>query len=77
MGKVIHRDLCKKSKFDHTTKWHMHKQKPIHKNEMYKIFRGFTLRRREIALIKKRRKLAHERTLQCQQTTERKSKIAK
>ena len=31
-GKVIHWELCKKLKFDHANKWHMHKQKSILEN---------------------------------------------
>ena len=29
VGKVIHRELCKKLKFDHTTKWCMHKPEAV------------------------------------------------
>ena len=37
MGKVIHWELCKKFKSDHTTKWYKHKQAPFLENEMHKI----------------------------------------
>ena len=26
VGKVIHREMCKKLKFDHINKWYMHEQ---------------------------------------------------
>ena len=35
---VIHLELCKKLKLDHTTKWYMHKPESILANERYKIF---------------------------------------
>ena len=39
--KVIHWELCKKLKFDHTTKWYMHKPESIQKNETHKILWDF------------------------------------
>ena len=29
VGKVIHREMCKKFKFDHTNKWYMHNPAPV------------------------------------------------
>ena len=29
VGKVIHWELCKKFKFEHTTEWYIHKPEPI------------------------------------------------
>ena len=37
VGKVIHWESCKKLKFDHTTKWHMHKPESVLENKMHKI----------------------------------------
>ena len=37
VGKVIHMELCKKLKVDHTTKWYMHKQESVLENETHKI----------------------------------------
>ena len=37
VGKVISRDLHKKLKFEHTTKWYMDKPKSILENETHKI----------------------------------------
>ena len=34
--KLIHCELCKKLKFDHTNKWYMHKLEYVSENEMYK-----------------------------------------
>ena len=62
MEKVIHWELCKKMKFDWTTKWYMHKQKFILENETYKILRDFEMqtdhlaRRPDLVMINKRRK---------------------
>ena len=36
-GKVIQRELCKKWKFDHTTKWYMHQPESFQENKMHKI----------------------------------------
>ena len=35
--KVIHCELCKMLKFNHTTKWSMHNQKSIQDNQTHKI----------------------------------------
>ena len=43
MGKVIHRELCKKFKFDHTNKWCMHNQETILENETHKILWDFEI----------------------------------
>ena len=29
VGKVVHWEMCKKFKFDHTNKWYMHKPEPV------------------------------------------------
>ena len=37
LGKVIHSEICKKFKFDHTNKWYMHNPAPVLKNNTYKL----------------------------------------
>ena len=37
VGKVIHRELCKKSKFDYTTKWYMHNAESVVEFETHKF----------------------------------------
>ena len=37
VGKVIHWELCKKLKFDHTNKWYMHNPESVLENEMDKF----------------------------------------
>ena len=37
VGKVIHRELCKKLKVDHSKKWNMHNLESILENEMHKL----------------------------------------
>ena len=32
-GKVIHWEMCKKFKFNHTNKWYMHNQAAVLKND--------------------------------------------
>ena len=43
-GKVIHWELCKKLKFDFITKWYMHKQEYVLKNETHRILLDFELK---------------------------------
>ena len=38
VGKVIHRELCKRLKFDYAVKWYMHKPESVLENETHKIF---------------------------------------
>ena len=40
---VIHRELCKKFKFDHTTKWYMHNPESIVENETHKFLLDFEI----------------------------------
>ena len=37
MGKVIHWELCKKLKFDHTNKWYMHYPVSVLENNTHKL----------------------------------------
>ena len=37
VSKVIHRKLCKKFKFEHTTKWYMHNSASVLENETHKL----------------------------------------
>ena len=37
VGKVIHWEMCKKFKFDHTNKWYMHNPVPVRENDMHKL----------------------------------------
>ena len=37
VGKVIHREFCKKLKFDHTNKWFMHNPESVLENETHKV----------------------------------------
>ena len=41
MGKVSYWELCKKLKFNHTTKWYLHKPESVKENEIYKKFLRF------------------------------------
>ena len=41
--KVIHWELCKKYKFDHTNKWYMHNPESVLKNETLKILWDFEI----------------------------------
>ena len=37
VGKVIHWEMCKKFKFNHTNKWYMHKPAPVLENATHKL----------------------------------------
>ena len=43
MGKVIHWELCKKFKFDHTNKRYTYNPEFVLENLTYKIFRNFEI----------------------------------
>ena len=43
MGKVIHWELCKKFKFDHMNKWHMHNPASVLENETCKLLWDFDI----------------------------------
>ena len=40
---LIHRELCKKLKLDHTNKWYMHKPESVVDNETNKILWDFEI----------------------------------
>ena len=43
MDKVIHRELCKKLKFDHANRWFMQNPESVLKNEMHKVLWHFEI----------------------------------
>ena len=43
VGKVIHWELCKKLKFDHTNKWYMHNPSSVLKNDTHKLLWDFEI----------------------------------
>ena len=61
---MIHWELCKKLKFDHTTKQYMQKPESVLENEMQKIFWDFemqtdhliSVRRSDLVISKKEKK---------------------
>ena len=42
-AKVIHWDICKKFKFDHTNKWYMHNPAPLLENDTHKLLCDFDI----------------------------------
>ena len=66
MGKMIHWELCKKFKFNHTIKWYMYKPESVLLNKMHKILSDFEIqmdhlilaRRPDLVLINKKKELA-------------------
>ena len=41
VGEVIHWEMCKKFKFDHTNKWYMHNPATVLENDTYKLLWDF------------------------------------
>ena len=64
VGKVIHWEMCKKFKFDHTNKWYMHNPAPVLENDTHKRQWNFNIqtdhlipaRRPYLIIIKKKKK---------------------
>ena len=63
VGKVIHWELCKKLKFDHSNKWYMHNPESVLENETHELFWDFEIqtdhqisaRRPELIVINKKK----------------------
>ena len=68
VGKVIHLELCKKFKFDHTNKWYIHKLAAVLENDTHKLLWDFDIqtdhlisaRRPDLIIIKKKKKKKRE-----------------
>ena len=64
VGKLIHWELCKGLKFNHTNKWCMRKPESVLENEIFKILWDFGIqtdhsiwaRRPDLVLINKKKK---------------------
>ena len=80
VGKVIHREMCKKFKFNHTNKWYLHSPAPVLENNTYKLLSDFeihtdhliSVRRPDLVIINnnKKRELAKSSTLLSRLTSE-------
>ena len=40
---MIHREMCKKSKFDHTNKWYKHNPASVLENDTHKLLWDFNI----------------------------------
>ena len=78
VGKVIHWEMCKKFKFDHTKKWYMHNPVAVLENDTQKLLWDFdkqtdhqiSTRRPDLVAIDKKRELGKLTTLLSRLTTE-------
>ena len=69
VGKVIHREMCKKLKFDHANKWYRHNPALVLENDTYKLQWDFDIqtdhlisaRRPGLKIINKKEKLQNYR----------------
>ena len=65
VGKVIHWEMYKKSKFDHTNKWYMHNPAPVLENDTHKLLWDFNIktdhlipaRRPDLIIINKKKRI--------------------
>ena len=78
VGKVIHREMCRKFQFDHTNKWYMHNPVPVLENDSHKLLWDFNIqtvpliptRRPDLIIINKIRESAKLYTLISPRPTE-------
>ena len=64
LGKLIHWEMCKKFRFDHTKKWYMHNPSPVLENDTPKFLWDFNIqaghlipaRRPDLIIIDKKKK---------------------
>ena len=64
VGKVIHWEMCRKFKFDHTNKWYMHSPVPVLENNTYGLLWDFDIqmdhlisaRRPDLIIINKKQR---------------------
>ena len=69
VGKVIHWEMCKKLKFDHTNKWYMHNPAPVLENNTHKLLWDFDIHtdhrisatRPDLIIINKKKKKKKEK----------------
>ena len=69
VGKVIHWEMCKKFKFDHTDEWYLHNPAPVQENATHKLWWDFTIqtdhliptRRPDLIIITKKENLQNSR----------------
>ena len=71
VGKVIHREIRKKLKFDHTNKWYMHNPAPVLENNTHKLLWDIDVQTdhrisaRKPDLIKSTKKTKNEKLQNC------------
>ena len=72
MGKVIHREMDKKFRFDHSNKWHMHNPAAVLENDTHKLLWDFdeqtdhliSARRPDLIVKRKKKKKKKKENLQ-------------
>ena len=65
VNKVIHWEMCKKFKFDHTNKWYMHNPASVLENDTHKLLWDFDIhtdhlisaRRPDLIIINKKKRI--------------------
>ena len=53
VGKVIHWEMCKKFKFDHTNKWYIHKLASVLENNTLKLLWDFDIQIDHLILVRR------------------------
>ena len=53
VGQVIHWEICRKFKFDHTNKWYMHNPAPVLENDSHKLLWVFNIQTDHLILARR------------------------
>ena len=53
MGKIIHRELCKGWKFNHTPNWYIHKPESVLENDTHELRESFEIQRNQLIPTRK------------------------
>ena len=83
VGKVIHWEMCKKFKFDHTNKWYMHNPVPVLESDTHKLLWDFNIqtdhlipaRRPDLIIINKKKENLQNCRLCCSGGPQNKSEV--
>ena len=83
VGKVIHWEICKKFKFDHTDKWYMHNPAPVQENDTHKLLWDFNIQtdhlisatRRDLIITNKKKENLQNCRLCCSGWPQNKTEI--
>ena len=53
VGKVVHREMCRKFQFDHTNRWYVHNRAPVLENDSHKLLWDFNIQTDHLILSRR------------------------